>query len=88
MINQDVAEQICCATYKAGDLEIKAILHARYVGLAHQYSMILEQQGESTECALGSDIEQARRLFFDVVFGGVTACTLHDVVEDRMGTLF
>jgi hypothetical protein len=31
---------------------------------------------------------QARRMFFDVVFGGVTACTLQDVIEDRMGTLF
>ena len=83
-----MAEQICCATYKAGSLEIKASLCARYVGIALAYIVILEQQGESTECALGSDPEQARRLFFDVVFGGVTACTLHDIVEDRMGTLF
>jgi hypothetical protein len=31
---------------------------------------------------------QARKIFFDVVFGGVTVCTLQDVIEDRMGTLF
>ncbi len=80
--------QICCATYKAGSIEVKAYLITQIEGVRQHYMILLEQQGECAKCDLGTDLYSARALFFDVVFGGVTACTLQDVVEDRMGTLF
>ncbi len=88
MTQYKAEEQICSAIYQVGEIEIKARLIARRVGLVQQYSIMLEQGGECTVCEIGSDPMSARKLFFDVVFGGVTACTLADVVEDLTGTLF
>ena len=80
--------QICNAVYKVGGMEVKAILFANAQGMTMHYGICLEHEGERQTCDLGTDSMQARRLFFDVVFGGVTVCTLQDVIEDRMGTLF
>ncbi len=80
--------QICSAVYKVGSIEVKAILFVISEGVTMRYGICLEHGEERQTCALGTDLLGARKLFFDVVFGGVTACTLQDVVEDRMGTLF
>ena len=88
MSNDQSHEQICCATYKAGQIEVKASLLAQHAGMETEYGILLEHRDERAVCSLGSDLLRARQLFFDVVFGGVTACTLSDVIEDRMGTLF
>ncbi len=80
--------QICNAVYKVGSMEVKAILFANAQGMTMHYGICLEHEGESLACDLGTDLMQARKMFFDVVFGGVTVCTLQDVIEDRMGTLF
>jgi hypothetical protein len=81
-------EQICSAVYRVGSMEVKAILFAGAQGMMMHYGICLEHEGERGTCDLGTDLMQARKIFFDVVFGGVTACTLQDVIEDRMGTLF
>ena len=81
-------EQICSAVYRVGSMEVKAILFAGAQGMMMHYSICLEHEGEIGTCDLGTDLMQARKIFFDVVFGGVTVCTLQDVIEDRMGTLF
>ena len=88
MIYDQSAEPICTAQYRAGSIEIRAVLLEYPEGANKRYGIRLEQAEECVTCELASDLLQARRLFFDVVFGGVTACTLCDVVEDRMGTLF
>lgn len=80
--------EICCARYKAGDMDVQATLLVRAYGVGHCYQIMLEQEGECARCDLGDALEPAKKLFFDIVFGGVTACTLADIVEDRMGTLF
>ena len=80
--------QICNAVYKVGSMEVKAILFANAQGMTMHYGICLENEGDSLACDLGTDLMQARKMFFDVVFGGVTVCTLQDVIEDRMGTLF
>jgi hypothetical protein len=69
-------------------MEVKAILFAGAQGMMMHYGICLEHEGERGTCDLGTDLMQARRIFFDVVFGGVTVCTLQDVIEDRRGTLF
>lgn len=88
MMHDHGAEHICTAQYRAGNMEIKAVLVSCRQGLEPRYGILLEQPGERASCELGTDIMTARKLFFDVVFGGVTACTLADVVEDRLGTIF
>ena len=88
MMQQKSDAQMCSASYHVGDIKIEARLLERCVGLQKQYMIELCQADECTVQALGSDFAQARGLFLDVVFGGVTACTLQDVIEDRMGTLF
>ena len=88
MIQQQIDGQICCASYHVGDIKIQARLLERHAGVQKHYSIELCQADERTVCELGSDFLRARGIFLDVVFGGVTACTLQDVVEDRMGTLF
>ena len=80
--------QICNAVYKVGSMEVKAILFANAQGMTMHYGICLKHEEESLACDLGTDLMQARKMFFDVVFGGVTVCTLQDVIEDRMGTLF
>ena len=88
MNHHELAKTVCSAQYKAGELEIKATLFAHTEGLQQNYGILLEQQGERVTCELGSDRGAASALFFDVVYGGVTTCTLNDVVQDRLGTLF
>lgn len=88
MAIQNSEQQICCATYTVGKIELRASLLARRVGIQEQYRIVIEQQGECAACSFFGDVQLARSLFCDVVFGGVTACTLQDVVEDRTGTLF
>ncbi len=88
MMHHESDEQICSASYRAGTVEVTASLLARAEGMTLRYWIVLEQAGDGQTCDLGTDIMSARKLFFDVVFGGVTACTLQDVIEDRMGTLF
>ena len=77
-------EQICCATYKVGDIEVRASLLAAQQGVKHQYSILLEHEGERALCEIGTQVQLAKRMFFNVVFGGVTACTLADVAEDYL----
>ena len=74
--------QVCCATYKAGEIEIKATLLVKEQGAQQQFSIVLEHEGERAFCEIGTQALLAKKVFFDVVFGGVTACTLSDVVED------
>lgn len=88
MMHLEEDGQICCAQYKAGSIEVKVTLLAHAEGVGHRYQILLEQPGECARCDLGDALVPAKKLFFDIVFGGVTACTLADVVEDRMGTLF
>ncbi|MBQ7379385.1 MAG: hypothetical protein IJW70_06845 [Clostridia bacterium] len=80
--------QICCAQYNAAGIMIRARLLAQPEGIGAQYVIALEQEGELTVCHIGSSMQAAREIFLRVVFGGVTACTLTDVVEDYMGTIF
>ena len=77
-------EQICCATYRVGDIKVRASLLAAQQGVKHQYSILLEHEGERALCEIGTQMQLAKRMFFNVVFGGVTACTLSDVVEDLL----
>ena len=77
-------EQICCAKYRVGDIEVRASLLAAQQGVKHQYSILLEHEGERALCEIGTQMQLAKRMFFNVVFGGVTACTLSDVVEDLL----
>ena len=88
MMHQESAEQICTAQYRVGNIEVKAVLFACHHSLAERYGILLEQPGERAYCDLGTDLMQARKLYFDVAFGKVTACTLSDIVEDCMGTHF
>ena len=84
MKNREQDARICCAQYRVGDLEIEVTLLARTQGVGQVYCILLEQPGERMCCEVGDALLSAKRLFFDVVYGGVTACTLADVVEDRM----
>lgn len=88
MTKHQAPEQICMAQYSAGRIKVKAFLLALRTGVQNRYEIVLEQPDERVSCEVGTDLLQARSLFLDVVFGGVTACTLPDVIEDRMGTLF
>lgn len=88
MANQESDGQMCCASYYVGDVRVEARLLAKSAGLQQQYSIELVQSDERTLCEVGCDLMHARTLFLDVVFGGVTVCTLQDVIEDRTGTLF
>ena len=85
MATEDLHRQICCATYTVGDMEIKAHLYAVTVGLQEQYWICLDQQGERITCECGKDATNVKALFCDIVFGGVTACTVCDVIEDWLG---
>ena len=84
MATQDTKSPICCATYTVGEREVKASLYTIPTGLEEQYCIILEQQGERVACEFQGEARRVRALFCDVVFGGVTPCTLCDVIEDRL----
>ena len=84
MTNQASDTQMCCASYHVGEMVVKARLLEHRAGLQTHYSIELWQDDECAECDLGCDFMRARGLFLDVVFGGVTVCTLHDVIEDRL----
>ena len=78
--------QICCASYRVGDMMVNARLLTRQSGLQMHYYIEMWHADERAEYELGSDFMRARELFLDAVFGGVTVCTLQDVIEDRMRT--
>lgn len=88
MIHDDSQTQMCCAQYHVGAACVHATLHALPQGLGIRYAIVLEQQDQTEECDIGCDAQIARELFLRVVFGGVSACTLADVVEDYLGTHF
>ncbi len=88
MTHHESDEQIFCVTYRAGQIVVKASLIARREGMVARYGIMLEQEDECGVCDLGTELPFAKQLFFDVVSGGVTACTLADIVQDRSGTLF
>ena len=60
--------QICCARYKAGDMDVQATLLMRACGVGHCYQIMLEQEGECARCDLGDALEPAKKLFFVIVF--------------------
>lgn len=80
--------QICHAEYLVGNSRVRATLLAQPQGVDVQYRIVLEQEHERATCDAGNDIRAARELFLRVVWGGVSICTLFDVVEDYAGTLF
>lgn len=80
--------QICYAEYFVGNSKVRAWLWAVRAGLDIRYEIELEQAGERQRCEVGARARQARELFLRVVWGGVSLCTLADIVEDRSGTLF
>ena len=80
--------QICCAEYLAGYSKVKAVLLAHPLGMDVRFEIVLEQEGERAVCDAGMDLCAARELFFRVVWGGVSICTLFDVAEDYAGTIF
>lgn len=88
MTQNESVIQICYAEYFVKSTKVKAGLHARPQGIGVRYYIELEQQDVREICDLGTDIRAARELFLRVVWGGVSACTLADVVQDYAGTLF
>lgn len=88
MTHHESKQQICAAFYHVGSTQVKAQLFCESEGIAQRYRILLEHGEERQSCDLGTDLLQARGLFMEIVFGGVTVCTLSDVIEDRMGTLF
>lgn len=80
--------QICCAEYYVRNIKIKATLLSRSMGIGEQYCILLEQEEQQIVCEIGDNLASARGLFFQIVSGGVTLCTLNDVAEDQMGTIF
>ena len=87
MTIQESDGQMCCASYHVGQIVVKARLLEHCAGLQKHYSIEIVQNEERAVCELGCDFMRARGLFLDVVFGGVTVCTLHDVIEDRLGAV-
>ena len=87
MTHQNADGQICCASYRVGNETVKARLLETQAGLQKQYSIALQQEDECKTCEVGEDLVRARALFLQVVFGGVTVCTLQDVVEDAGAAL-
>lgn len=80
--------QLCYAEYLVGGSQVKAKLIAMPEGMGMRYRLVMEQEQQSGSCDLGSELNAARELFLRVVWGGVSLCTLSDVVEDAWGTLF
>ena len=87
MTQQNSDGQMCCASYRVGNVTVKARLLETHAGLQKQYSIVLQQEDECKTCEVGSNFVHARALFLRVVFGGVTVCTLQDVVEDVRAAL-
>ena len=88
MTQNESQMQVCCAQYDAAGIKVRATLLAQPEGIGVQYAIALEQEGERTVCPVCDDVRIAREIYLRVVFGAVTACTLADVVEDYMGTIF
>lgn len=88
MARSESDTQICYAEYFAGHVRIKAWLLAKSEGLKLWHKIILEQEDEQACCDLDMDTRAARELFLRLVWGGVSACTLADIVEDYSGTHF
>jgi hypothetical protein len=88
MAEQKSEMQVCYARYFVGAHRIEAELFAQPDGMDVRYQMTLIQESERVTCDLGTCQNAAKQLFLRVVYGGVSACTLQDVVEDYMGTIF
>lgn len=88
MTEQKTDMQVCYARYYAGAHRIEAELLAQPDGMGVRYHLSLFEESERVTCDLGTHEDAAKQLFLRVVYGGVSPCTLHDVVEDYMGTLF
>ena len=52
-------------------------------GMRVQYAMGIITDDDECFACLGDDREAAASLANDIIFGGVTPCTLHDIVSDR-----
>ncbi len=88
MTQNESQMQICCAQYDAAGIKVWAKLLAQPEGVGVRYAIALEQNQEVTVCPICDDVRIAKEIYLRVVFGAVTACTLADVVEDYMGTIF
>jgi len=88
MVQIESDMQLCYAEYYVGGSQVKAALVAAREGIGMRYRLVMEQEQQSRICDLGGELNAAREIFLCVVWGGVSLCTLSDVVEDCLGTLF
>lgn len=51
--------------------------------MKRQYAIGVSTAGDECFVCLGADRDAACSLCEDIIFGGVTPCTLHDIVSDR-----
>ncbi len=88
MTQEDWQTELCSAQYHVGNIRIDARLVAQPVGMGERYAITMAQEGESACFDLGENRDAARSIFLRVVYGGVTLCTLEEIIEDAWGTLF
>ncbi|MBR5881083.1 MAG: hypothetical protein IKZ16_05300 [Clostridia bacterium] len=75
---------MCRAQYAVHKNELTVCLYACRAGIAFEYALEITQGDLSERCGIGRDVELARRLFYKILTGGVTACHLGDVIGDEL----
>ena len=75
---------LCRAQYAVQASELTVCLYAYPIGIVFEYALEIHQEHASERCRIGRDAELARRLFCQILFGGVTACQLNDVIGDEL----